>query len=216
MAADIAPEQRLLVDASPVELFKAKKNGVEKAGLERAGRKDAAAVVSYFAWLERTLLEGKTVTEAEGADEISARRSGMAGWVGDSFPTISSTGANAAVIHYHAEHGRCQPIARNAVYLCDTGGQYVDGTTDTTRTLYFGDQPPSADAKRAYTRVLQGHIALARAVFPAGTPGVMLEMLARGPLWRDGLNFLHGTGHGIGAFLNVHEGPFGVGGWSPK
>ena len=212
MAADIAPEQRLLVDASPVELFKAKKNGVEKAGLERAGRKDAAAVVSYFAWLERTLLEGKTVTEAEGADEISARRSGMEGWVGDSFATISSTGGNAAVIHYHAEHGNCKPIALNAVYLCDTGGQYVDGTTDTTRTLHFGDKAASADAKRAYTRVLQGHIALAEAVFPTGTPGLMLETLARAPVWKDGMNFLHGTGHGIGAFLNVHEGPFGVGG----
>jgi len=183
-----------------------------RAGLERAGRKDAAAVVSYFAWLERTLLEGTSVTEAEGADEISARRSGMDGWVGDSFPTISSTGSNASVIHYHAEHGHCKPIDVNAVYLCDTGGQYVDGTTDTTRTLRFGSQTPSADERRAYTRVLQGHIALAKAIFPAGTPGLMLEMLARAPLWKDGMNFLHGTGHGIGAFLNVHEGPFGVGG----
>mmetsp|Transcript_13516 Transcript_13516/g.22477 ORF Transcript_13516/g.22477 Transcript_13516/m.22477 type:complete len:703 (+) Transcript_13516:98-2206(+) len=212
MAADIAPEQRVLVDASPVELFKAKKNEVERRGLERAGRKDAAAVVSYFAWLERTLLEGTTVTEAEGADEISARRSGMDGWVGDSFPTISSTGANAAVIHYHAEHANCKPIDVNSVYLCDTGGQYLDGTTDITRTLHFGSKIPSEDEKRAYTRVLQGHIALAKAVFPAGTPGIMLEMLARGPLWKDGMNFLHGTGHGIGAFLNVHEGPFSVGG----
>jgi len=116
------------------------------------------------------------------------------------------------VIHYHAEHGHCKPIDVNAVYLCDTGGQYVDGTTDTTRTLRFGSQTPSADERRAYTRVLQGHIALAKAIFPAGTPGLMLEMLARAPLWKDGMNFLHGTGHGIGAFLNVHEGPFGVGG----
>ena len=121
------------------------------------------------------------------------------------------------MIHYHAEHGHCKPIDVNAVYLCDTGGQYVDGTTDTTRTLYFGgsrggSRGPTEDEKRAYTRVLQGHIALARAVFPAGTPGMMLETLARGPLWKDGMNFLHGTGHGIGAFLNVHEGPFGVGG----
>ena len=212
MAADIPPEQRVLVDASPVELFKAKKNEVERRGLERAGIKDAAAAVSYFAWLERTILQGATVTEAEGADEISARRSGLDGCVGDSFASISSTGANAAVIHYHAEHGNCKPIDANSLYLCDTGGQYVDGTTDTTRTLYFGPQAPSEDARRAYTRVLQGHIALAKAVFPAGTPGIMLEMLARGPLWKDGMNFLHGTGHGIGAFLNVHEGPFGVGG----
>ena len=182
MAADIAPEQRVLVDASPVELFKAKKNEVERRGLERAGRKDAAAAVSYFAWLERTLLAGTTVTEAEGADEISARRSGMAGWVGDSFLTISSTGGNAAVIHYHAEHGACKPIDVNAIYLCDTGGQYVDGTTDTTRTIRFGSQIPSDDERRAYTRVLQGHIALAQAVFPAGTPGLMLETLGERPV----------------------------------
>jgi len=212
MAASIPPSQRHLVDASPVELFKARKNQTERNGLAAAGVKDAAAVVSYFAWLQRTLTSGTSVTEAEGADEISSRRSGMPGWVGDSFPTISSSGANAATIHYHAEHANCQPIQTDAVYLCDTGGQYVDGTTDTTRTLYFGATPPHADIKRAYTRVLQGHIALATAVFPAGTPGMMLEMLARGPLWKDGMNFLHGTGHGIGAFLNVHEGPFGVGG----
>ena len=115
-------------------------------------------------------LAGTRVTEAEGADEMSARRSGMEGWVGDSFHTISSSGANAAVIHYHAEHSNCKPIDVNAVYLCDTGGQYVDGTTDTTRTLCFGSYAPSEDARRAYTRVLQGHIALARAVFPAVTP----------------------------------------------
>ena len=108
----------------------------------------------------------------------------MEGWVGDSFPTISSTGANAAVIHYHAEHANCKPIDVNSGYLCDTGGQYVDGTTDVTRTLRFGSQMASADEKRAYTRVLQGHIALAQAVFPAGTPGIMLEMLARSPLWK--------------------------------
>ena len=165
--------------------FAAKKNSVELRGMERAGRKDAAAVISYFAWLERTLCAGTTVTEAEGADEISARRSGMDGWVGDSFHTISSSGGNAAVIHYHAEHGNCKPISVDAIYLCDTGGQYVDGTTDTTRALRFrGAKRPSEDERRAYTRVLQGHIAFARAVFPAGTPGLMLEMLARAPLWK--------------------------------
>jgi Xaa-Pro aminopeptidase len=134
----------------------------------------------------------------------------MSGYVGDSFETISSTGANAAVIHYKAEHGNCKVIDPKEVYLCDTGGQYVDGTTDITRTVHVGT--PGEEERRAYTRVLQGHVALARAVFPAGTPGIMLEMLARGPLWRDGLNYLHGTGHGIGSFLNVHEGPFGVSG----
>ena len=130
--------------------------------------------------------------------------------MGKALPTISSSGANAAIIHYEAKHGACAPIAPDAVYLCDTGGQFLDGTTDVTRTLHFGT--PTDDERRAYTRVLQGHIDLACATFPAGTPGLMLEMLSRAPLWRDGMNFLHGTGHGIGAYLNVHEGPAGIGG----
>ena len=94
--------------------------------------------------------------------------------------------------------------------MCDTGGQYGDGTTDITRTNHFGK--PTDDERRCYTRVLQGHVGMARAIFPEGTPGVMFDALARAPLWRDGLNYLHGTGHGMGSYLNVHEGPFGVGG----
>ena len=210
MAAGVPAAARHLVDTSPVETFKAKKNAAEVAGIVAAGRRDAAAIVAYIAWLEAKLGRGEAVTEAEGADEIGRRRKGMARCVGDSFPTISSSGANAAVIHYQPEHGSCATIDPAKGYLLDTGGQYTDGTTDVTRTVHFGD--PTDDERRAYTRVLQGHVALARAVFPAGTPGLMLEMLSRGPLWRDGLNYLHGTGHGIGAYLNVHEGPFGVGG----
>lgn len=215
MAAAIPAAQRKLVPVSPVERLKAKKNAAEVRGLVSAGRKDAAAVVSYFAWLEGQLGAGTAVSEAEGADEIARRRKNMPGCVGNSFPTISSTGANAAVIHYQPKHGECSPIDEQALYLCDTGGQYLDGTTDVTRTLHFGilsGMPPTDDERRAYTRVLQGHIDLATAVFPAGTPGMMLETLARAPLWRDGMNFLHGTGHGMGAYLNVHEGPAGIGG----
>ena len=137
-------------------------------------------------------------------------RTAHAECVGNSFPTISSSGSNAAVIHYKAERGKDRPIAMEDIYLCDTGGQYTDGTTDVTRTIHFGS--PTMRERRAYTRVLQGHIALATAVFPAGTHGMMLDCLARAPLWKDGMNYPHGTGHGIGAFLNVHEGPFGVGG----
>lgn len=213
MAAGVPPERRQLVDVSPVEQFKATKNAAEVEGLVSAGRKDAAAIVSYFAWLQAKLGGCATVTEAEGADELSRRRAAMPGAVGNSFPTISSTGANAAIIHYQAAHGACSDIAPGAVYLCDSGGQYRDGTTDVTRTLHFEiEGPPTEDERRAYTRVLQGHINLATAVFPAGTPGLMLEMLSREPLWQDGLNFLHGTGHGMGAYLNVHEGPAGIGG----
>ena len=213
MAAGVPAERRQLVDVSPVEQLKATKNAAEVEGLVSAGRKDAAAIVSYFAWLEAQLAGCATVTEAGGADELARRRAAMPGAVGNSFPTISSTGANAAIIHYQAAHGACSDIAPGAVYLCDSGGQYRDGTTDVTRTLHFEiEGPPTEDERRAYTRVLQGHINLATAVFPAGTPGLMLEMLSRAPLWQDGLNFLHGTGHGMGAYLNVHEGPAGIGG----
>mmetsp|Transcript_2241 Transcript_2241/g.6364 ORF Transcript_2241/g.6364 Transcript_2241/m.6364 type:complete len:357 (-) Transcript_2241:84-1154(-) len=210
MAAALPDARRRLVDTSPVEALKARKNEAEVAGLVSAGRKDAAALCSYFAWLEAQMVAGEPVTEAEGADEIGRRRMAMEGCVGDSFPTISSIGPNAAVIHYHATHGACSLIDRESVYLCDTGGQYLDGTTDVTRTLHFGS--PTADERRAYTRVLQGHLDLALATFPSGTSGLMLECLARAPGWRDGMNFLHGTGHGIGAYLNVHEGPAGIGG----
>ena len=210
MAAGIPPERRQLVDVSPVEQLKAIKNAAEVKGLVSAGRKDAAAIVSYFGWLQAQLAAAATITEAHGADEMGRRRAAMPGAVGDSFPTISSTGANAAIIHYQAAHGACSDIAAGDVYLCDTGGQYRDGTTDITRTVHFG--APTEDERRAYTRVLQGHVDLAAAIFPTGTPGLMLEMLSRAPLWQDGLNFLHGTGHGMGAYLNVHEGPAGIGG----
>lgn len=210
MAAGIPPERRQLVDVSPVEQLKAIKNAAEVKGLVSAGRKDAAAIVSYFGWLQAQLAAAATITEAHGADEMGRRRAAMPGAVGDSFPTISSTGANAAIIHYQAAHGACSDIAAGDVYLCDTGGQYRDGTTDITRTVHFGT--PTEDERRAYTRVLQGHVDLAAAIFPTGTPGLMLEMLSRAPLWQDGLNFLHGTGHGMGAYLNVHEGPAGIGG----
>ena len=209
MAAGVPAAARHLVDTSPVETFKAKKNAAEVAGIVAAGRRDAAAIVAYIAWLEAKLGRGEAVSEARAPTRLGG---GARGWRAASATRSRrpSSGANAAVIHYQPEHGSCATIDPAKGYLLDTGGQYTDGTTDVTRTVHFGD--PTDDERRAYTRVLQGHVALARAVFPAGTPGLMLEMLSRGPLWRDGLNYLHGTGHGIGAYLNVHEGPFGVGG----
>ena len=212
MAAALDPSRLRRVAASPVETFKASKNAVEIAGLRSAGARDCAALAGFFAWLEDRLDRGAPVNEAEAADEISRRRAAFAGelYKGDSFPTISSAGANASVIHYQPSRESCAPVAKDAVYLCDTGAQYADGTTDITRTTHHGK--PTAEERRCYTRVLQGHVALASAVFPEGTPGLMLDALARGPLWKDGLNYLHGTGHGMGSLLNVHEGPFGVGG----
>ncbi|KAJ1459728.1 peptidase M24, structural domain-containing protein [Pelagophyceae sp. CCMP2097] len=212
MAQAIPAERRRLVDASCVERFKAVKNGVEVAGIKRAGLIDAAVFASYAAWLEGRLQAGEETREFDGCKELQRRRSLVGGdlYKGDSFETISSAGANAAVIHYSPEEGKDSLIDVSQVYLCDTGAQYQCGTTDVTRTMHFAK--PTDDERRQYTRVLQGHVALATAVFPEGTPGLMLDALARQPLWKDGLNYLHGTGHGQGAYLNVHEGPIGIGG----
>ena len=130
-------------------------------------------------------------------------------FVGLSFDTISSTGANAAVIHYKPEKGNCSTIDPKAIYLCDSGGQYLDGTTDTTRTIHFSE--PTAMERKAYTLVLKGVIALDTAIFPKGTSGFALDTLARQFLWKEGLDYRHGTGHGVGSYLNVHEGPIGIG-----
>lgn len=113
------------------------------------------------------------------------------------------------MIHYKPEHGTCANIRLDQVYLCDSGGQYVDGTTDVTRTLHFGT--PTDEEMLCFTLVLQGHIAIDRAVFPSGTTGYKIDCLARAALWKAGLDFRHGTGHGVGHFLNVHEGPHGIG-----
>ncbi|RKP22752.1 peptidase M24, structural domain-containing protein [Syncephalis pseudoplumigaleata] len=135
--------------------------------------------------------------------------------MGLSFDTISGSGPNGAIIHYKPDPETCAVVKRDQMYLCDSGGQYRDGTTDVTRTFHFGT--PTDYEKRCFTRVLQGHIAIDRAVFPATTtdatlpPGFSLDILARAPLWRDGLDYRHGTGHGVGSFLNVHEGPQGIG-----
>lgn len=179
--------------------------------------RDASALCRYFAWLEGELVEkGNTgLTEAAAADQLEKLRGQLDGFKGLSFDTISSTGTffdtilpfyicvgpNGAIIHYKPEHGTCAVIRVDQMYLCDSGGQYLDGTTDVTRTLHFGT--PTAEEKDAFTRVLQGHIQLDMAVFPKGTTGFTLDILARAPLWKAGLDFRHGTGHGVGSFLNV-------------
>lgn len=171
--------------------------------------RDGAALVQYFAWLEQKLLANEKIDEVESSDRLEQFRAAQEHYVGLSFATISSTGPNGAIIHYKPEKETCKVIDPNAIYLCDSGGQYLDGTTDVTRTFHFGT--PTAYEKRCFTRVLQGHIAIDQAVFPKGTTGYLLDPFARQYLWKDGLNFLHGTGHGVGSFLNVHEGPHGIG-----
>jgi len=194
---------------SPITDFKAIKNETELEGMRQCHLRDAAALCNYFAWLEAQLKAGAKLSEVDVADKLESCRRELADFVGLSFDTISSTGPNGAIIHYKPERSTCAIVDHNLIYLCDSGGQYLDGTTDVTRTYHFST--PNAREKRCFTRVLQGHIAIDKAVFPRGITGYLLDPFARAALWKDGLDFRHGTGHGVGAFLNVHEGPHGIG-----
>ncbi|KAB5570419.1 peptidase M24, structural domain-containing protein [Coniochaeta sp. 2T2.1] len=195
---------------SPIGDAKAVKNETELEGMRQCHIRDGAALSEYFAWLEDQLVnKGAKLDEVEAADKLEEIRKKQKDFVGLSFDTISSTGANAAVIHYKPEPGNCSVIDPKAIYLCDSGAQYLDGTTDTTRTLHFGT--PTDEEKTNNTLVLKGHIALDMAVFPKGTTGFALDGLARQFLWKEGLDYRHGTGHGVGSYLNVHEGPIGIG-----
>lgn len=185
---------------SPVADAKAIKNATELQGMRSCHIRDGAALSEYFAWLEETLVQrAETLDEVQAADKLEAIRSKGEHFMGLSFDTISSTGPNAAVIHYKPERGNCSTIDPKAIYLCDSGAQYLDGTTDTTRTLHFGN--PTEMEVKAYTLVLKGVIALDRAIFPKGTTGFALDSFARQHLWREGLDYRHGTGHGVGSFL---------------
>ena len=195
---------------SPIGDAKAIKNETELEGMRQCHIRDGAALTEYFAWLENELIHKETqLDEVQAADKLESIRKEKDNFVGLSFPTISSTGPNAAVIHYQPEVGSCSVIDPKAIYLCDSGAQYLDGTTDTTRTLHFGE--PTDMEKEAYTLVLKGVIAIDQATFPKGTNGLQLDILARLALWKEGLDFRHGTGHGVGSYLNVHEGPIGIG-----
>lgn len=216
---------QVLMLQSPIAFPKAVKNPIELDGLRKAHIRDGAAVVQYLSWLDnqmqenygasgyfseangsqkKELLEQK-LTEVSVSDKLEGFRATKEHFKGLSFPTISSVGPNAAIIHYSPEASTCAELDADKIYLCDSGAQYLDGTTDITRTVHFGK--PSEHEKSCYTAVLKGHIALDAAVFPNGTTGHALDILARTPLWKDGLDYRHGTGHGIGSYLNVHEGP---------
>uniref|UniRef100_A0A383V906 Uncharacterized protein n=1 Tax=Tetradesmus obliquus TaxID=3088 RepID=A0A383V906_TETOB len=190
---------------SPIVAAKAIKNGAELEGMRQAHLRDAVAICDFLQWLEAKIASGATLTEVEVDLELTGRRKQQQGFIEPSFPTIAGANGNGAIIHYRAQEGSCKTVDAKTLLLIDSGGQYDCGTTDITRTMHFGS--PSEHQRRCYTRVLQGHIALSQAVFPEGTPGTAIDTLARLPLWRDGLNYRHGTGHGVGAALNVHEGP---------
>ncbi|KAJ7535905.1 hypothetical protein O6H91_12G050400 [Diphasiastrum complanatum] len=216
---------QVILQQSPIALAKALKHPVELEGLRNAHIRDGVAVVSYLAWLDgqmqelygaagyflengshkRKRTEEEKLTEVSVSDKLEEFRSKQQHFMGLSFETISSVGSNAAIIHYAPKPESCAELHADSMYLCDSGGQYLDGTTDVTRTVHFGK--PSAHEKECFTQVLQGHIGLDTAVFPNGTTGHALDILARVPLWKYGLDYRHGTGHGVGSFLNVHEGP---------
>jgi Xaa-Pro aminopeptidase len=190
----------------PVALPRACKNAVEQAGTRAAHLRDGVAVVNFLAWLAATPGE----TELSAAEKLLACRVGAENFKGESFPAISGAGEDGAIIHYRVTPETNRPIKPNEVYLIDSGGQYLDGTTDITRTIWTGPDAAPAEIKANVTRVLAGHIALARAVFPEGVAGGHLDAFARQELWRAGLDYDHGTGHGVGSYLSVHEGPAGI------
>ncbi|KAL4400849.1 metalloaminopeptidase [Malassezia pachydermatis] len=185
------------------------KNKVEQDGFREAHIRDGAALVSYFAWLEEALANGESISEMEGANKLASFRAMQPDFQGLSFMTISSTGPNGAIIHYAPPEQGSPAIDPNDLYLCDSGAHFTFGTTDVTRTLHFGT--PTMEQRRCFTRVLQGHIAVDRMIFPYNTTGYVLDALARAPAWRDHLEYRHGTGHGVGHYLNVHEPPMGLG-----
>ncbi|WP_428332702.1 aminopeptidase P family protein [Novosphingobium sp.] len=190
----------------PTIVPKAVKNPVEIAGQRAAQARDGAAEVRFLQWLEETAPAG-TLNELSASNRLEGERRATNALIDLSFDTISGAGPNGAIVHYRAEEATNRTLAPNSVYLVDSGGQYRDGTTDITRTVWIGPGAPPALLCDRFTRVLKGHIALARAVFPAGTNGAQLDVLARQFLWAAGLDYAHGTGHGVGSFLAVHEGP---------
>ncbi|KAL8281074.1 hypothetical protein RQP46_006432 [Phenoliferia psychrophenolica] len=197
------------VARSPVDAAQAIKNSVELAGFRAAYLRDGAAWVRWAAWLEATVQSGVQISEWDAGDELTKFRSSGLHFAGLSYENISATGENAALPHYAPEKEGSSIIETTTPYLNDSGAQYLDGTIDTTRTVHFGK--PTKEQKRAFTRVLQGHMAIDSLVFPEGTTGLQMDVLARQALWRDGMNYLHGSGHGVGEYLSVHEGPEGLG-----
>jgi Xaa-Pro aminopeptidase len=190
----------------PCRLPRACKNPVEQRGARNAHERDAVAMARFLAWFATEAPKGG-LTEVSAAEQLLAFRREVPLFQAESFPAISGAGENGAVVHYRATPESDRPIKPDECYLIDSGAQYLDGTTDITRTLFTGPGPAPQALRERYTRVLQGHIALATARFPRGVAGPHLDALARRPLWEAGLDYDHGTGHGVGSFLSVHEGP---------
>lgn len=197
---------------SPIQIMKCTKNAVELSGERKAMVYDAVALTRFFKWLEEELRAGKEHTECTISDKLHSLRATQPNFITESFPTIAGVGSNGAIVHYFPTPADCATIHPNNVLLLDSGGQYLDGTTDITRTVWLGDDASliPEEVKHDFTLVLKGHIALARAKFPKGTRGNQLDVLAKQFLWNEGMLYSHGTGHGVGHFLGCHEGPQGL------
>jgi len=188
----------------PVTLLKAVKNPAEINGTRTAHRRDAVALARFLAWIDREAPSG-ALTEIDAVESLETFRRDTGALKDVSFPTIAGTGPNGAIVHYRVTRKTNRRISPGDLLLIDSGAQYEDGTTDVTRTIAIGE--PTAEMRDRFTRVLRGHIAIARAVFPDGTTGAQIDTLARQFLWQAGIDFEHGTGHGVGSYLSVHEGP---------
>ena len=197
-------EATVVYGEDPCALPKACKNTIEAQGARDAHTRDGAALCRFLAWLSRESPSGN-ITELDAAEFLDACRRKNDLWQDMSFPTISGAGSNGAIVHYRSTPESNAYLDPGTLYLVDSGAQYLDGTTDVTRTIAIGT--PTTEHRDRYTRVLKGHIALATARFPKGTTGSQLDVLARKPLWEVGLDYDHGTGHGVGSYLGVHEGP---------
>ncbi|MGY8632300.1 aminopeptidase P family protein [Bradyrhizobium sp. 14AA] len=190
--------------SDPIALLKAVKNATEIKGTQTAHRRDAVALARFLAFIDAEAASGK-LTEIDAVEALETFRRDTGALKDVSFPTISGTGPNGAIVHYRVTRKSNRRIAPGDLLLIDSGAQYEDGTTDVTRTMAVGE--PTDEMRDRFTRVLRGHIAIARAVFPDGTTGAQLDTLARQYLWAAGVDFEHGTGHGVGSYLSVHEGP---------
>ena len=188
----------------PCQLPKACKNALEVEGMRKAHIRDGAALARYLSWFEANAKNGM-LTEIEAAQQLEGFRRATGVLSDVSFDTISGAGANGAIVHYRVRRSTNRTIGKGEMFLLDSGAQYPDGTTDVTRTIMVGE--PTPEMRDRFTRVLKGHIALATARFPDGTIGMQLDSFARRPLWEAGLDYDHGTGHGVGSYLSVHEGP---------
>lgn len=195
-------DKNIVYETNPIELWKAIKNPIEIEGASEAHRLDALALVQFFSWLDQN---GEGESECSISEKLLHYRSKAASFQSPSFASIVGYAENGAIIHYHAQPKQDKKIGKDALLLIDSGGQYLEGTTDITRTVHLGQ--PQAFEKECYTLVLKGQLALRRAIFPAGTRGEHLDVLARQFLWQKHFNYAHGTGHGVGAYLCVHEGP---------